>query len=111
MTQVQPEDREAGWQVIMPAADLEAGWVTRVSVGGREVAVYDTPEGLFASSAYCTHGGADLGDGYFDRCTIECPLHQGCFDVRSGKATGSPATRDLRTYPVRIKDGNVEIRL
>jgi naphthalene 1,2-dioxygenase system ferredoxin subunit len=38
---------------------------------------------------------------------IECPLHQGRFDVRTGKAMCAPLTEDLRSYPVKIEGGRV----
>jgi naphthalene 1,2-dioxygenase ferredoxin component len=102
---------ELVWARVLAASAIEAGWVTPVQLGGRDYAIYDTPSGLFASLGYCTHGGAALCDGYFDGHTIECPLHQGCFDVRTGAATGAPATRALRTVSVRIRDEMVELGL
>jgi 3-phenylpropionate/trans-cinnamate dioxygenase ferredoxin subunit len=36
---------------------------------------------------------------------IECPLHAASFDLRTGKPTGPPAKRPVRTYPVLIEDG------
>ncbi|NKC12123.1 MAG: Rieske 2Fe-2S domain-containing protein [Gammaproteobacteria bacterium] len=99
------------WVAVIAAKDLERGWVTSVALNGREYAIYDTPSGLYASLGYCTHEGAALRDGYFDRYTIECPPHQGCFDVRTGAATGAPATRALRTLPVREHEGMIELDL
>lgn len=92
-------------------AELEKAWVTRVQIGGRMLAIYDTPSGLFASAALCNHGGADLCDGYFDGHVIECPLHQGAFDVRDGRAVGAPATRAMLTYEVRVERGMVQVRV
>lgn len=101
--------REKVWQDLIAVADLEDGWVTRVSLGGRVLAVYDTPSGVFASAALCNHGGADLCDGYFDGHVIECPLHQGAFDVRDGRAVGAPAVRAMLTYQVRVEGGMVQV--
>ena len=99
------------WLTALPLADLEVGWVTLANVDGRQYALYDTPDGLYATLAQCSHAGALLTDGYFDGFTIECPLHQGCFDVRTGAATGMPATRALRTISVRVRDGQIEIEI
>ncbi len=99
------------WTPLIPYADIEADDVTRVDVGKRKLAIYDTVEGLFVTDALCTHGGADLADGYLDGCTIECPLHQGCFDVRDGRALFAPATRPLKTWPVRVRDDQVQVLL
>jgi 3-phenylpropionate/trans-cinnamate dioxygenase ferredoxin subunit/naphthalene 1,2-dioxygenase system ferredoxin subunit len=97
------------WCDVVSAAELETKWVTRVKMGTRVLAIYDTPTGLYCSLALCNHGGADLCDGYFDRHVIECPLHQGAFDVRDGKAICAPATRPMKTFETRVMDGMVQI--
>lgn len=99
------------WRDVVALADLEPNWVTRVQVGQRLIAVYDTPSGIHASLALCNHGGADLCDGYFDGHVIECPLHQGAFDVRDGRPVAAPATRPMRVLKVRVRDGMVQMRL
>lgn len=103
--------REKAWVDLIAEADLEKDWVTRVKVAGRMLAVYDTPSGIYASAALCNHGGADLCDGYFDGHVIECPLHQGAFDVRDGRPVGAPAVRKMLTYDVRIEGGRVQVRV
>ena len=103
--------REPKWQDAIARDALEQAWVTRVQIGPRLIALYDTPSGVYASMALCNHGGADLCDGYFDGHVIECPLHQGAFDVRDGRAISAPATRPMKTFETRIKDGMVQIRL
>ncbi|WP_108485463.1 non-heme iron oxygenase ferredoxin subunit [Oceaniglobus ichthyenteri] len=99
------------WTDLIGVADLTTGWVTRVDLGARPLAVYHTPTGIYVSLALCNHGGADLCDGYMDGHLIECPLHQGAFDVRTGAPIGAPATRAMKTFPVRIENGRVQIRL
>lgn len=100
---------ERAWQDLIPVADLEKNWVTRVEFGPRKLAVYDTPSGVFVSLALCNHGGADLCDGYFDGHFIECPLHQGAFDVRTGKPVSAPATRPMKTFETRVQNGTVQV--
>ncbi|MHA1566091.1 MAG: non-heme iron oxygenase ferredoxin subunit [Alphaproteobacteria bacterium] len=97
------------WTDVIALADLEKGWVTPATLGARKLAVYDTPDGIFVSFALCTHAAADLCDGYFDGHIIECPLHQGYFDVRNGKALGRPATRDMKVFPARVENRMVQI--
>ncbi|WP_150913600.1 non-heme iron oxygenase ferredoxin subunit [Marinobacter halotolerans] len=99
------------WRDVIAVNELETNWVTRVEVGRKTIAVYDTPNGIYASLALCTHAGADLCDGYFDDHVIECPLHQGAFDVRDGKPVAAPATRPLQVLEVRVRDGMVQIRV
>ena len=101
--------RAKEWQDLIPLSELEEKWVTRVTMGSRLIAVYDTPTGIYASMALCNHGGADLCDGYFDNHVIECPLHQGAFDVRDGKAVSAPATRPMRIFETRLTNNIVQI--
>ena len=71
---------------------------TLVELGGREV---------FATDNLCTHGQARLCEGFLLGHEIECPFHQGRFDIRSGQATCEPATEAVRCYPVKINAGRV----
>ena len=102
---------EKPWRDLIAVSELEKDWVTRVEMGPRKIAVYDTPSGIYASLALCNHGGADLCDGYFDGHVIECPLHQGAFDVRNGQAVSAPATRAMRMFETRVQDGVVQVRM
>ena len=52
-----------------------------------------------------------LEDGTLEGCVIECGLHFGSFDVRTGAVLAAPCTRPLRTYPVQICDGAVWLDL
>jgi nitrite reductase/ring-hydroxylating ferredoxin subunit len=63
----------------------------------------------YAVADSCTHGKASLSQGYLDGWEIECPLHQGRFDIRTGKATASPCRQPLAVFKVREHDGNVQI--
>ena len=85
--------RDKTWTDIIAVERLQTGWVTRVDLDTRKLAVCDTPSGVYASRALCNYGGADMCDGYFDGHAIECPLHQGAFDLRDGTAISPPALR------------------
>lgn len=98
------------WIDLIPINSLEKNDVTPIEYNNTLLAVYDSAEGIFVSSALCSHAGANLCDGYFDGKNIECPLHQGLFDARTGQAIAAPATRSLRMYPSRVNDGTVQIR-
>jgi len=103
--------RGDGWHDLIAVADLEPADVTPARLGNRDLAVFDSIDGVFVTAGRCTHGAANLCDGYFDGRRIECPLHQGLFDCRTGRALAAPAMRDLRVYECRVRDGVVQIRL
>lgn len=100
---------EQTWQDLIAVAELEQDDVTPVQLGRRQLAVYDAPDGIYVSVAHCSHGGADLRDGYFDGFIIECPLHQGCFDIRDGSPKGAPVTRPMKVFETRVMAGIVQI--
>jgi len=68
----------------------EAGGLLGRSVGGVAVALYRVEGTYYATLDQCTHGQAQLSDGYLEGFLIECPLHQGLFDVRTGEPKGPP---------------------
>lgn len=95
-----------------PIDALETGKVRRVEVEGHIYALYRFEDDKFAlTDGLCTHTDAELSEGYLDGCVIECPKHNGRFDVRTGEAVRRPATRPLQTYPVDVTDGRVVTRL
>jgi p-cumate 2,3-dioxygenase ferredoxin subunit len=75
---------------------------------GRRLAVYLVADNVYATDDRCTHGNSSLTeDGCLEGHIVECGMHLGTFDVRTGEAVGPPCTKALRTYPVEIRDGQV----
>ncbi|HTD88581.1 MAG TPA: non-heme iron oxygenase ferredoxin subunit, partial [Candidatus Binatia bacterium] len=93
------------WQRIASLSEIAVDAVLGVDVDGSRVALYRLANEVFATAGICTHAMALLSDGFVEDGKIECPLHQGQFDIRSGKALCAPATEDLRTYAVKL-DGD-----
>lgn len=86
--------------------DIDEEDVMRFDHGGNTYAIFHAPDGnYYATEGYCTHEKAHLGEGIVDEFEIECPLHFGSFDYRTGDPTVAPACVKLKTYPVKI-DGN-----
>lgn len=85
------------------AAELAESPMVALTVGSREIALYHPDGGeIRATGNICTHGHAYLTDGWLTgEGLIECPLHAGCFDVRTGAGQADPITEDLAVYPVR----------
>ncbi len=99
------------WQRVGPADELDVEDVMPFDFNGREYAVYHTIDGFFASDGMCTHEEEPLADGIVIDNVIECPLHQGRFDVRNGKALSAPVCIDLQTFPVQILAGDIYIQI
>ena len=98
------------WIDAAAESELWDGAGTSVLVQGRDVALFRVGDAVYATDNLCTHGQARLCDGFVEGHEIECPLHQGRFDLRSGAPTCEPAVDAVRTYPVRIENGRVFIQ-
>jgi len=101
------------WQKVASLDTLRDGEAISIEVDGEMVALFRLGEAVYATSGMCTHEFALLADGFVEPAdaTIECPLHQALFDIRTGKALSGPAAEDLAVYPVRIEGGDVLIDL
>lgn len=71
------------------------------------VAVYNVDGEFYATQDDCTHGRASLSDGYLIGDEIECPLHQGMFNVRTGAVSAPPCAVALRTFRTDVQDAIV----
>ena len=92
-------------------ADLVEDEPFPVTVGDEQIALYLVDGEVHATHNVCTHQFALLSDGYLEDGCIECPLHQGRFDIRTGAALCAPVTTPVRVYEVRVEDGAVMVRL
>ena len=97
------------WTDATAIEDVPVDDVVGMLVAGRDIALYSASGEIFATDNICTHGQARLCDGFLDGHEIECPLHQGKFDVRTGQPTCAPATVPVQVHPVRIENGRVFI--
>lgn len=79
--------------------------------GRGELALYRVDGEVFATDNRCTHGDARLCEGFLLGHEIECPLHQGRFDIRDGQPQCAPLTEPLRCHPVRVQGGRVWVAL
>jgi naphthalene 1,2-dioxygenase system ferredoxin subunit len=82
---------------------LEEFGVAAAQIGGVKVALYAVDGDYYATADLCTHGQASLADGFLDGELIECPLHQGAFNVKTGVAVTAPCTVAVRTFPVKLE--------
>jgi 3-phenylpropionate/trans-cinnamate dioxygenase ferredoxin component len=89
-------------------SDIPVGESVRVQ-GRVAIAVFNVDGELFAIDDTCTHQDASLSQGWLEDCMVECPLHAASFDLRTGRPTGPPAKRPVRTYPVLVEDGVVYV--
>ena len=101
----------SNWFDIGLPDEFSDGAAVPVHAGGQPLAIFRMGEELFALRDKCSHGNARLSDGYVEDGCVECPLHQGLFDIRSGAPKCSPVTEPVRSFPVRVVAGRVEVKV
>ena len=101
----------AEWTLVPGAEAMPEETMKALSAGSKRLIVYRTKRGFFATDRRCTHQAADLMRGYFDSDVIECPMHQGRFNVCSGAALSAPANVPLATYRVKLEDGKLWVEV
>jgi nitrite reductase/ring-hydroxylating ferredoxin subunit len=99
------------WVTVAKLGAVKPGDVVGVTLGEREIALYNIDGAIYATDNLCTHAFAFLSQGWLDGDCIECPLHGGRFEVKTGKGLGPPVNDDLKTYKVQMKGEDIQIQL
>ena len=89
--------------------DVDWDSAIRVEEGDLVLAVFNINGTFYVTDDLCTHGPGSLAEGYTEGEEIECPFHQGRFNVISGQPTSAPCTVPLRTWAVTLRDGKIYI--
>ncbi|MGW5336068.1 non-heme iron oxygenase ferredoxin subunit [Streptomyces bauhiniae] len=92
-------------------SELSEDTPKRVELDGTPVSVVKTEGEVYAIHDICSHANVSLSEGEVEDGQIECWLHGSCFDLRSGKPSGPPATRPVPVYPVKIEGDDVLVSL
>ena len=80
-----------------------------VSVNGSAIALFNLDGEYFALEDLCTHMGRDLSSGWVEGDRAVCPWHLAEFSIRTGEAVKAPAYEGVHRFPVRVRDGIVEV--
>ncbi|SAK69043.1 Rieske (2Fe-2S) domain-containing protein [Caballeronia arationis] len=91
--------------------DIEDEDVMRFDHAGQTFAIYRVDDEVYASDGLCTHEHVHLSDGLVMDHVIECPKHNGRFDIRDGRPLCAPVCEKLRTYPARVEGGRILIEV
>jgi nitrite reductase/ring-hydroxylating ferredoxin subunit len=103
--------QEEDWITVAARSSLGEGDMLAATAGKQEIALYNVDGDIYATDNVCTHAFAMLTDGWLDGDVIECPLHAGRFEVKTGKGLGPPIPCDVKSYKVRVVGDTVQIDL
>ncbi|MCY0855151.1 MULTISPECIES: anthranilate 1,2-dioxygenase ferredoxin subunit AndAb [unclassified Cupriavidus] len=99
------------WHDVGAADEFIEDEPRAVEAAGLPVAVFRVGEELFALHDLCTHERVPLSEGFVEDGCVECPLHQGLFDLRTGEARKAPCVKPVQTFPLRVAGGRVQIQV
>jgi naphthalene 1,2-dioxygenase system ferredoxin subunit len=90
-----PGTASAPFEPVLAVADLPPGALARVSRGDLDLLLAHVPEGILATDDRCPHMAAPLSIGRLAGCVVDCPLHNGRFDLCTGETVQLPTTGGL----------------
>ena len=91
-------------------SELSPGEWRTADLDGTPVVVFNIDGQYYAIEDVCTHDGGQLTGGQVEGDVIECPRHGARFCVRTGEALTPPAYEPTDTFPVRVNDGEIQVR-
>jgi nitrite reductase/ring-hydroxylating ferredoxin subunit/uncharacterized membrane protein len=94
----------------LDVTEIPEGVITAAKAGAQQLVVVRQGETVYAMHAQCAHAGGPLAEGKLVDGCIECPWHQSCFDIETGRRKRGPTTFDQPRYDVRVaEDGGWEV--
>jgi 3-phenylpropionate/trans-cinnamate dioxygenase ferredoxin component len=106
-----PGDATEGYVRVASLEDVPPNTLLHVDVGDERVCLANADGQIYAFRDNCTHRDFPLSAGTIEDGTVECTWHGARFDMATGRATQLPAIKPVRTYEVRVDDGEILIAL
>jgi 3-phenylpropionate/trans-cinnamate dioxygenase ferredoxin subunit len=100
----------SGWITVAREGELAPGQWRRVDADGAQIVVFNLGGRYFAIEDVCTHDGGQLTGGVVEGEEIVCPRHGARFSIRTGAALTAPAYEPTATFPVRVENGEIQVR-
>lgn len=101
----------ATYQTVAKTNDIQPGELMYVEVGDEFVCLINLDGEIHAINDTCTHEDASLSDGTIVGDEIECPMHGGSFDIRTGEPTNFPVVVAIEKYGVRIDGDDIQVEV
>lgn len=79
--------------------------------GEQSIAIFKMGGSLYAIENTCPHAGGPLAEGPLEGEVVTCPWHGSRFNVKTGAVLGPPATRGVKSFPVRMTGNDVEVQI
>jgi 3-phenylpropionate/trans-cinnamate dioxygenase ferredoxin component len=104
-----PERAATDFVRVASEADVPPNTLLSVEVGDFNVCLANADGRIYAFRDNCSHRDFPLSAGTMEDGTIECAWHGARFDMATGRPTRLPAIKPIRTYEVRVENGDILI--
>ena len=96
---------------LCKTSDVDEGTAIKVETGDLVLAVFNLNGAYYVMDDICSHGPGSLSEGFIEGDAIECPFHQGQFNIRTGEVVMPPCMVPQKTYPVMVEGGKILIEV
>ncbi len=100
---------EQAFTAVAAVESIEEKKIHTFELDGLGIAICRFRDEFFAIENRCSHAFSTFDSGRLRGYRITCPLHGATFDIRDGTVTGAPAKLPIRSFPLRIVDGMIEV--
>lgn len=98
------------WVDVCAVNTLDKGENIVIDVDGTEIAVFNLDGQFYAIENVCSHDSAEIASGELEDDEIICPRHGARFCIKTGEVKSAPAYGDIDIFPVRVEDGQIQVR-
>ena len=99
------------WVYVCLKSEIDFEDLKRFDYQDNTYCIYHLKDGFFATDGICTHEEVHLEDGLVINDEIECPMHQGVFNIKTGEVIQDPPCKNLNTYKIKVENDKIFIDL
>ena len=99
------------WLLVCESNEIDFEDLKRFDYEDKTYCIYHIKDGYFVTDGMCTHEDVHLEDGLIMDNEIECPMHQGVFNIKTGKVIQDPPCDDLKTYDIKVENNKIYIQI
>lgn len=104
-----PAETQFEFVTVAPLDDVPPGSRLVFGIGRDWIVLFNVDGEFYALEDRCSHAEVPLSEGGLVGTSIECVKHGSLFDLTTGQPLNPPAVSPVKTYPVRVQDGEIQI--
>jgi 3-phenylpropionate/trans-cinnamate dioxygenase ferredoxin subunit len=100
----------ANW-VKVGSVDEFTGQVMVYRGSEKPIAIFRLLDGFYAIEDVCSHEEASLSEGEIENDQVECPRHGAKFAIKTGKNLTLPAVLPVKSFSVKVENGDILVEM